>query len=83
MRKKTNNRLSYKYQFELENIPNEIEETERNIKKINTELANNNLYLENPERFNKITNQLRILENFLYNREERWLELLQVQEDKK
>ena len=51
---KTNDKLSFKFKFELENIPNEIEK-EKEISLIKNELKDNNLYISNPERFEEIT----------------------------
>ena len=59
---KSNDKLSFKFKFELENIPNEIAEIEEEISLIKNELKDNNLYISNPNRFEEITNKLIILE---------------------
>ena len=56
-----NEKLSFKFKFELENIPNEIAEIEEEISLIKNELKDNNLYISNPNRFEEITNKLIIL----------------------
>ena len=54
---KSNDKLSFKFKFELENIPNEIAEIEEEISLIKNELKDNNLYISNPNRFEEITNK--------------------------
>ena len=72
---KTNDKLSFKFKFELENIPNEIEKKEKEISLIKNELKDNNLYISNPERFEEITKKLNILEKEFEEKEQRWLDL--------
>ena len=78
---KTKLKLSFKYKYELEQLPNEIENFQKKILEINNELKDTNLYLENYDKFTSITNELAILKDQLYQREERWLELLELQEN--
>ena len=77
---KSNDKLSFKFKFELENIPNEIAEIEEEISLIKNELKDNNLYISNPNRFEEITNKLIILEQEYEKNEARWLELLEMEE---
>ena len=77
---KSNDKLSFKFKFELENIPNEIAEIEEEISLIKNELKDNNLYISNPNRFEEITNKLIILEQDYEKKEARWLELLEMEE---
>ena len=77
---KTNNKLSFKFKFELENIPNEIEKKEKEISLIKNELKDNNLYISNPDRFEEITKKLNILEKEFEEKEQRWLDLLEMEE---
>ena len=77
---KSNDKLSFKFKFELENIPNEIAEIEEEISLIKNELKDNNLYISNPNRFEEITNKLIILEQEYEKKEVRWLELLEMEE---
>lgn len=53
-----NKKLSYKYQRLLETLPNDIEKLEISIKHLEKELEDVNLYLDNPTKYNHITNQL-------------------------
>ena len=77
---KSNDKLSFKFKFELENIPNEIAEIEKEISLIKNKLKDNNLYISNPNRFEEITNKLIILEQEYEKKEARWLELLEMEE---
>ena len=77
---KSNDKLSFKFKFELENIPNEIAEIEEEISLIKNELKDNNLYINDPVRFEEITNKLIILEQEYEKKETRWLELLEMEE---
>ena len=77
---KSNDKLSFKFKFELENIPNEIAEIEEEISLIKNELKDNNLYISNPDRFEEITKKLNILEKEIDEKEQRWLELLEMEE---
>ena len=77
---KSNDKLSFKFKFELENIPDEIAEIEEEISLIKNELKDNNLYISNPNRFEEITNKLIILEQEYEKKEARWLELLEMEE---
>ena len=74
-----NEKLSFKFKYELEHMPIETEELGIKIKKIKNELKDNNLYINDPERFEEITTQLSILENdFVKNKMVR--ELLEMEE---
>ncbi len=75
-----NEKLSFKFKYELENMPIETEELGIEIKKIKNELKDNNLYINDPERFEEITTQLSILENDFEKKETRWLELLEMEQ---
>jgi len=77
---RTNDKLSYKFKFELQNIPNEIAKKEEEIFLIKNELKDNNLYISNPDRFEEITKKLNILEQEFDEKEQRWLELLEMEE---
>ena len=75
-----NEKLSFKFKYELENMPIETDELDNKIKKIKNELKDNNLYINDPERFEEITNKLIILEQEYEKKEARWLELLEMEE---
>ena len=75
-----NNKLSYKYQFELENIPKEISLLQEKITDIKNELKDSNLYLNNFDHFSSITKELLEIELLLEKKEIRWLELMEMKE---
>ena len=77
---KNNKKLSFKYKYELENLPKEIEDLENKIDDITKELKNSNLYLSDANRFNEITNEMLELKKTLSIKEERWLFLLEMEE---
>ena len=77
---KNNKKLSFKYKYELENLPKEIEDLESKIDDITKELKNSNLYLSDANRFNEITNEMVELKKILSIKEERWLFLLEMEE---
>ena len=77
---KTKSKLSFKYQYELEQLPNEIDNFQKKILEINNELKDTNLYLNNYDKFTTITKELLMLKDQLYQKEERWLKLLELQE---
>jgi len=73
-------KLSYKYKFELENIPNEINTIQEELNIMTNELKQSNLYLENHDRYLAITKQMESLNNQLKMKEDRWLEILEIEE---
>jgi len=74
-------KLSFKFKYELEKIPKEIEDIQKNITAINHELQDSNLYLDDPDRFNLITEEVRLFKETLETKENRWLVLLKMQDD--
>ena len=77
---KKTEKLSFKFKFELENIPQEIKTIQEDIHSLKHELKDTNLYISNNERFEEVTKKLSILEKDLENKENRWLELLEMEE---
>ena len=73
-------KLSYKYKFELENIPNEINTIQEELNIMTNELKQSNLYLENHDRYLAITKKMESLNNELKMKEDRWLEILEIEE---
>ena len=73
-------KLSYKYKFELENIPNEINTIQEELNIMTNELKQSNLYLENHDRYLAITKKMESLNNQLKMKEDRWLEILEIEE---
>ena len=73
-------KLSYKYKFELENIPKEINEIQEELNMMTNELKQSNIYLENYERYLEITKKMESLNKTLKIKEDRWLEILEIEE---
>jgi ATP-binding cassette subfamily F protein uup len=80
-KKNIKKKLSFKFKFELENLPKEIEDIQFKINNINIELKNSNLYLNDIKKFNKITNEMYFLKESLIVKEERWLNLLEMENE--
>ena len=77
---KNKKKLSFKFKYELENLPKEIEKIQFKINNINNELKNSNLYLKDIDRFNNITSEISDLKKSLTIKEDRWINLLEMEE---
>ena len=73
-------KLTYKFEYELKQLPKEIEIIKEELEKITDELKQSNLYIENNNRFIEITDKMEKLNHNLVIKEERWLELLELEE---
>ncbi|GIR47106.1 MAG: elongation factor 3 [Alphaproteobacteria bacterium] len=74
-------KLSYKFQYELEQLPNQIKNIQQELEDIKNELKDTNLYLENYERYQEITSKMEDLNSDLNTKENRWYELIKMEED--
>ncbi len=74
-------KLSYKFQYELEQLPNQIKKIQQELEDIKNELKDTNLYLENYERYQEITSKMEVLNSDLNTKENRWFELIKMEED--
>jgi ATP-binding cassette subfamily F protein uup len=72
---KTLSKLSYKFQFELEQLPKKIAEKEEEIKILETLLSDSTLYTENSEKYNFATRKYQQAKKDLVRLEDRWIEL--------
>ncbi len=72
---KPQKKLSYKLQYELDNLPAEIAAFEAEIAAYNKKLANVSFYNDDPEGFMKTTQELDTAKRRLERAEMRWLEL--------
>ena len=79
-KEKSSDKLSFKFKYELENLPKEATKIEQEILLIKNELKDNNLYISNPDKFEEITKNLIVLEQELEKKETRWLEILEMEE---
>jgi len=79
--KKSSQKLSYKHQRALENLPAEIAALEEKITKINTKLAEPDFYSKDPNGFALLTKELDKTTATLAEKEEEWLELEMLREE--
>ncbi len=79
--KSSKQKLSYKFQYELDQLPNQIKNIQQELEDIKNELKDTNLYLENYERYQEITSQMEVLNSDLNIKENRWYELIKMEED--
>ncbi|MFL2520143.1 MAG: ABC-F family ATP-binding cassette domain-containing protein [Alphaproteobacteria bacterium] len=75
------NKLSYKYQYELKELPKKINLIQEELENFSKELKDTNLYVDNYERYLEITNKIEKLNNDLQINETRWLEVLEIEEN--
>lgn len=73
--KKTDAKLSYKLQYELENLPERIARIEEEIDQITDNLGDPDLYTRDPGAFHALSTRLVIRREDLNRAELRWLEL--------
>lgn len=72
--------LSYKYQRELERLPEEIAALEQEQQELQALLNQPDSYMRDPEAFDKASRRLGRVTEMLENKETRWLELEEMQE---
>ncbi len=80
-RPKTQAKLSYKDQRELDDLPKRMDKLQTEIAKLETEMADSNLYARDPNRFDAVTKRLDAARAELEQAEERWLELETLREE--
>ncbi len=68
-------KLSYKDQYDLENLPEKIADLEGKAQKLSTKLSDPALYQSDPDLFHALTAKLTEIQKELENYEYRWLEL--------
>ena len=68
-------KLSYKEQYMLENLPKEIEKIGAENKAIEVALGNANLYTDDPQKFDELTTKLAGNKEKLEEMENQWLEI--------
>lgn len=68
-------KLSYKEQYILENLPKEIEKLGEKNKAIEVALGNANLYTDDPQKFDELTSKLAANKEKLEEMENQWLEV--------
>ncbi|MFI3241144.1 MAG: ATP-binding cassette domain-containing protein [Alphaproteobacteria bacterium] len=75
---KQKTKLSYKDQRLLEIIPQEIAAAEAKIKEIETELMNPNLYTQDAQKFDELSQKLQSLKEEVDEKELKWLEISEM-----
>jgi ATP-binding cassette subfamily F protein uup len=81
---KASNKISYKLQYELDTLPKEIDNTSQQILQLERELdATPNLYDTDNKKFYDITEKIGKLKKDLESKENRWIELESLKEEKK
>ena len=68
-------KLSYKYQYELDNLPGQISMLEQEIALITQQLGEDNIYMKDPALFDSLTKTLSQTKEKLEKSEARWIEL--------
>jgi ATP-binding cassette subfamily F protein uup len=72
---KKSSKLSYKYQRMLEVLPGEIEELEKKIAKLESEIGTTNLYTKDPEKFNLLSKNMTQALSDLDEKMDMWLKI--------
>ena len=68
-------KLSYKEQYLLDNLPDEIAKLEAENKAIEIALGNPNLYTDDPQKFDELTSKLAKNKEEISVKENQWLEI--------
>lgn len=74
-------KLSYHEARELTLLPGEIKALNATIKELETTLDDPSFYKQDPSKFDRTINQLQETRHSLHHKEERWLELLEKEEE--
>jgi len=78
---KARGKLSYKQKFALENLPKEMEKTQKDIAAREAKMADPNLFAKDQATFNKLAAETEKLRADLVRMEEEWLELEMLREE--
>ncbi|MFC3072316.1 ABC-F family ATP-binding cassette domain-containing protein [Shinella pollutisoli] len=78
---KAKGKLSYKQKFALENLPKEMEKTQKEIAAREERMADPALFSKDPAAFNRLAAELETLRAGLSRMEEEWLELEMLREE--
>ena len=81
--KKSNNsdkkKLTFKVKFELENLPKEIDKIKEDLTELEIILSNPNSFEEDQKKFIETSEKIGDLQLLLEEKEDRWLELLEME----
>ncbi len=78
---KRSNRLSYKQTYRLEKLPGEMEALEHEIDKLETQMADSDFYVRDPEGFQACAKKLDLAKSNFEQSEQEWLELEILREE--
>ena len=78
---KPKTKMSYKFQRELNQLPDKIEKVQKEIYDFNELLGDSNYYNRNPDGFHETVKNLQDAQNKLERYENRWLELEEMKEN--
>ena len=72
-------KLTFKLQFELDNLPDKIDNLKKDLQKLEEIISDPTLYDKNNELFLQTSQKIGLLETELQDKEERWLELMEIE----
>ena len=70
---------TFKLKFELDNLPKEIDQIKEDLKALDKILSNPNLFNEDQDKFIETSEKIGALQLLLEEKEDRWLELLEIE----
>ena len=65
----------------MEKLPKEISDIQEKLNQITKELKQSNLYIDNYDRYVEITKKMEDLNKLLSLKEDKWLEVLELEEE--
>ena len=72
-------KITFKLKFELDNLPKEIDQIKEDLKALDKILSNPNLFNEDQDKFIETSEKIGALQLLLEEKEDRWLELLEME----
>ena len=72
-------KITFKLKFELDNLPKEIDQIKEDLKALDKILSNPYLFNEDQDKFIETSEKIGALQLLLEEKEDRWLELLEIE----
>ena len=72
-------KITFKLKFELDNLPKEIDKIKEDLNALEKILSNPNLFNEDQDKFIETSEKIGALQLLLEEKEDRWLELLEIE----